>query len=120
MFSVEPFTFNLLQGSYYLLSNGLSDAVPTLLLLLLHLSQISPQNVLLLGLSLAIILVTFPPITTSTALTEWVKFSSVLPECSFSEYRFVFSAHRTLPSTTIEGLHNMYFTDMGILCNITS
>lgn len=47
MFSVEPFTFTLLQWSCNLPSNSLSESVSRLLLLLLHLPQISPQNVLL-------------------------------------------------------------------------
>ena len=72
----------LLQGSCCLLSSDLSDAVSRELLLLLHLPQIYPQNLLLglLGLSLAFIPTTFLLITTSTALTEWVKFPSTLPQ----------------------------------------
>ena len=58
---------------------------------------------------------------TPTAFTEGVRPPSMLPDRvweSISESGFVFSAHRTWPSTIIKGLYNIYFADIG--CDITS
>lgn len=90
--SLQSPHLHFLQGSCCLLSSDLSDAVSRELLLLLHLPQMHPQNLLLglLGLSLAFIPTTCLLITTSTALSGYNSLLRSRRECPISEDGFAF------------------------------
>lgn len=113
MFSVEHFTFNLLQWSCHLPYNSLSDAVSRLLLLLLHLLQISPQNVLLWDS--AFLSPPLPFLLSQLLLLSQSGQNFLLcsqKKCPISVFGLVFFCPQDFARTTIESLHDVYSTDM--------